>query len=192
MRVFSFWSRHSGIQLFDGTLGNNNFPDHCQIFLRHLPDAHFLHMACIRAIACCSAKSRLLRDICRPRYNASCRFLPLAGRTDDPGWKACCEALRAPIDSQRFSIAGVRCANRSDSIKQILPPLIVGASHQPHDVAAGVKIEGARLAHELHAGFVWELVAFPAITGVATRHQILPRRRASTRPGHYMVECQFP
>jgi len=76
------------------------------------------------------------------------------------------------------------------SIKKILPPLVVGPSHEAHDVAAGVEIEGARLAHELHAGFAGELVALAAIAGMAAGHKILPSGSATARPRDNVVKRQ--
>ena len=73
-------------------------------------------------------------------------------------------------------------------IKQILPPLIIRAAHQAHDVAAGVKVEGAGLAHQLHAGLEGELLAFAAIAGVAAGHEIFPGRRASAGARDHMIQ----
>src|SRR5882724_13695559 len=67
----------------------------------------------------------------------------------------------------------------AELIKQILPPLVVRPAHQPHDVAAGVEVEGAGLAHQLHAGFGGELVAFAAVASVAASDQVLPGGGAS-------------
>ena len=71
------------------------------------------------------------------------------------------------------------------SVKQILPPLIVGAAHQAHDVAAGVEVEGAGFAHQLHAGFGGRLISLAAIAGwqQATRFSQVdepPRERGMT------------
>ena len=77
------------------------------------------------------------------------------------------------------------------SIKKILPPLVVGAAHQAHDVATGVKIEGAGFAHQLHTGFIGHLVALAAIAGMAACHQIFPGGSASARTGHDVVEREF-
>src|SRR5580698_7574920 len=77
------------------------------------------------------------------------------------------------------------------SIKQILPPLVIRASHEPHDVTAGVEIEGAGLAHQLHAGFAGELIALAAIAGMATSHKVLPSRGASARAWHHVIEREF-
>ena len=60
-------------------------------------------------------------------------------------------------------------------IEEVLPPLIVRASHQAHDVAAGVEVEGAGFAHQLHAGFGGKLVAFAAIAGMAAGDEVFPR-----------------
>jgi len=81
--------------------------------------------------------------------------------------------------------------NADRSIEQILPPLVVGSSHQAHDVAAGVEIEGAGLAHKLHSGFIGHLVALAAIAGMAACHQIFPGGSASARTGHDVVEREF-
>src|SRR5262252_5477777 len=77
------------------------------------------------------------------------------------------------------------------SIEQILSPLIIRAAHQTHDVAAGVEIERARLACQLHAGFSRKLIAFAAIAGMAASDQVFPGRGASAGAGDYVVERQF-
>src|SRR5437870_1376229 len=56
------------------------------------------------------------------------------------------------------------------SVEEILPPPVVRAAHQTHDVAAGVKIECTRFAHELHPGFRSQVVALLPVAGMATRH----------------------
>ena len=70
----------------------------------------------------------------------------------------------------------LKLRNLETLIKQILPPLIVRPAHQPHDVAAGMEIEGAGLAHQLHAGFQRKLVALAAIASVAAGYKIFPGR----------------
>jgi hypothetical protein len=77
-------------------------------------------------------------------------------------------------------------------IKQVLPPFVVGAAHQSHDMAAGMEIEGARLAHELHACLGGRLVSFAAIARMAAGDEILPRRRAAARTGYHVIERKFP
>src|SRR6202453_5429629 len=69
------------------------------------------------------------------------------------------------------------------SIKQILPPLIVRPAHEPHDVAAGVEVEGAGFAHQLHSGFGWELVALAAVAVMAAGYEILPGGGTSAGAG---------
>jgi len=63
--------------------------------------------------------------------------------------------------------------------------------HQPHDVAAGVKIEGAGFAHWLHVGFVRKLVAFAAVARMAAGDQVLPGGEAAAGAGNYMVQRKF-
>ena len=46
-----------------------------------------------------------------------------------------------------IGIAGYKLSN---SVKQILSPLRIGAADHPHDMAAGVKAESAWLAQQLH------------------------------------------
>ena len=65
-------------------------------------------------------------------------------------------------------------------IEQVFSPLIVRAAHQAHDVAAGVEIEGAGLAHESHIRFVRQLIALAAIARMAAGHKVFPRRGSST------------
>ena len=66
-----------------------------------------------------------------------------------------------------------------------------GAAHQAHDVAAGMEIEGAGLAHEFHSGFAGKLVALAAIARVAAGDEIFPCRRASARTRDHVVEGEF-
>ena len=63
--------------------------------------------------------------------------------------------------------------------------------HQAHDVAAGVEIEGTRLAGGPHVGFVRKLIAFAAIAGVATGDEVLPSGEASARARDHVVEGEF-
>src|SRR5260370_5029213 len=81
--------------------------------------------------------------------------------------------------------------HRPHLVEQILPPLIVRPAHEPHDVAAGVEVEGARFAHQLHAGFEGELIALAAIAEMAARHQVFPGGGASARAWDYVVERQL-
>lgn len=60
------------------------------------------------------------------------------------------------------------------SVEEILLPLGIGAAHHAHDVTAGVQVEGARLAHQLHAGLVRQQIALLAIAVVATGDEVLP------------------
>src|SRR5579863_4081619 len=78
-----------------------------------------------------------------------------------------------------------------ESVEQILPPLIVAAAHQAHDVAASVEVEGARFAHQLHAGFERKLVALSAVAGVAASHKILPGGGASARARDHVIQGQL-
>ena len=56
---------------------------------------------------------------------------------------------------------------------------------------AGVEVEGARLAHQLHAGFDWHLIALTPIARMAAGHQVLPGGRTATRPGYHVIEREF-
>jgi len=76
-------------------------------------------------------------------------------------------------------------------IKQVLSPLIVRTAHQPHDVSAGMKIEGVGLTHELHAGFKRHLIALAPIARMAASHEVLPGRGSSSGTWHDVVQCQF-
>src|SRR5216683_6629495 len=77
------------------------------------------------------------------------------------------------------------------SVEQILPPFVVAAAHQAHDVAAGVEVEGARLTHQLHAGFGGELIALAAVAGMAAGHQIFPGGRSSAGARDDVIERQL-
>src|SRR5205807_5428268 len=81
--------------------------------------------------------------------------------------------------------------DRPHSVEQILSPLIVRPAHEPHNVAAGVEVEGARFAHQLHAGFEGELIAFAAIAEMAACHQVFPGGGASARAWNHVVERQL-
>ncbi|MCU1268946.1 MAG: hypothetical protein JWN74_240 [Acidobacteriaceae bacterium] len=76
-------------------------------------------------------------------------------------------------------------------IKQILPPAVIRASHQSHDVTAGMEIEGMRLTHQLHTGFGGHLISLAAVAGMATRDQVFPTRGPASRARHYMVQRQL-
>ena len=58
-------------------------------------------------------------------------------------------------------------------------------------MAAGVEVEGARFAHEMHARLRGELIAFATVAGMTTRDQIFPSRRASSGAGNDVVERQL-
>lgn len=79
----------------------------------------------------------------------------------------------------------------TESVEKVLSPLVVGVAHEPHDVAASVKIERARLAGGLHIGFVRKLIALAAIAGMAAGDEILPRGETATRARDHMVEREF-
>src|SRR5690242_3997415 len=72
-------------------------------------------------------------------------------------------------------------------VKQILPPLIIGPSHQAHDVAAGVEVEGAGLTHQLHSRFGNKLISLSAIAEMAAGNEVFPRRVAATGARDNMV-----
>src|SRR5579863_1453559 len=78
-----------------------------------------------------------------------------------------------------------------ESVEQILPPLIVAAAHQAHDVAAGVEVESARFAHQFHAGFERKLVALSAVAGVAASYKILPGGGASAGARDDVIKRQL-
>jgi len=61
-------------------------------------------------------------------------------------------------------------------------------AHQPHDVPAGVQIEGSGLAQGLHIDLVREMIAFGAIASVAAGHQVLPGGGASSRARDDVIE----
>ena len=76
-------------------------------------------------------------------------------------------------------------------VEKILPPFVVGTAHEAHDVAAGVEVEGARLAHQLHAGFDRKLVALAAVAEMAASDQVLPGRSAAAGARHNVIERQL-
>jgi hypothetical protein len=87
-------------------------------------------------------------------------------------------------------VDGKLAGESRELIEQIFPPLIVRPAHEPHDVAAGVEIEGAGLAHQLHAGFEGKLVSLAAIAGVAAGYKIFPRGGTAARAGNDVVQSQ--
>ena len=58
-------------------------------------------------------------------------------------------------------------------------------------MAAGVEVEGAGLAHQLHAGFERGLVALAAVAGVAAGDQVFPGGGASAGARDHVVEREF-
>src|SRR5882762_1915009 len=77
------------------------------------------------------------------------------------------------------------------SVEEILAPFVVGVAHHAHDVAAGVEVERARLAEELHIGFVGKLVAFAAVAAVAAGYEVLPTGRTAARAREDVVEREI-
>ena len=82
-------------------------------------------------------------------------------------------------------------AKAAVSIEQVLAPLGVRVAHQAHDVAAGMQVEGARLAHQFHFGFAWQLIALAPVAGVAAGDQVFPGGSSPAGARHYMVQSQF-
>ena len=77
------------------------------------------------------------------------------------------------------------------SIEEILPPLVVGAAHQAHDVAARVQVEGTGLAHQFHAGFDGKLISLLAVAEMAASDQILPCGGSAAGAGDNVIERQL-
>ena len=63
--------------------------------------------------------------------------------------------------------------------------------HQPHDVAAGVEIEGTRFTRGPHVDFVRKLVALAAVTGMAAGDEVLPGGEAAARARDHVIQCEF-
>ena len=82
-------------------------------------------------------------------------------------------------------------AQQAGLIEEVLAPLIVRVPHEAHDMAAGVEIEGAGFAREVHSSFVRILITFLPIAGVTAGDKILPGRRPATRTRHNVVESQL-
>jgi len=76
--------------------------------------------------------------------------------------------------------------------KQILLPLRIRPAHKAHDVPAGVQVESAGLARELHVGLIGQHVSLPAIAVVAAGDEVLPRRCSAARAWDDVVERKFP
>ena len=55
-----------------------------------------------------------------------------------------------------------------------------------------MQVEGARLAHQLHAGFERKLVALATIAEMAAGDKVLPCGRTSARARDYVVKRQLP
>ena len=62
----------------------------------------------------------------------------------------------------------------NDSVKQILPPLIVALTEQAHQMTARMQRERTRRALEFEASFVRRPVAFAVIARMAAGDQIFP------------------
>jgi hypothetical protein len=78
-----------------------------------------------------------------------------------------------------------------DLVEQILAPLVIGVAHHAHDVAAGVEVERARFAEEVHIGFMGKLVALAAVAAVAAGYEILPARRTAAGAREDVVEREI-
>jgi hypothetical protein len=76
-------------------------------------------------------------------------------------------------------------------VEKIFAPFVVGATHQAHDMAAGVEVEGTRFAHQLHAGFNRQLISLLAVAEVTAGDQVLPGRKAAAGTGDNMIERQL-
>jgi len=58
-------------------------------------------------------------------------------------------------------------------------------------VTAGVQVEGAGLAHQLHRGLAGQLIAFATIACVAARDKVLPGGGTPARTGNHVIEREF-
>ena len=89
---------------------------------------------------------------------------------------------------------GSEIRNECDAwlVEQIFPPTIVAAAQHAHDLATGVKREGAWLAHQSHVvDFVEQAVAFATIAGVAAGNEIFPSGVTATGTRHHVVQRQL-
>src|SRR5581483_5731166 len=77
-------------------------------------------------------------------------------------------------------------------IEKIFAPLIVAASEQTHEVAAGMQTERAGRTQQLHTGFLGRAAAFPVVAGMTAGDQIFPGRLAGAGGGYDMIERHFP
>src|SRR5262245_16128387 len=77
------------------------------------------------------------------------------------------------------------------SVEQILPPLIVALTQQPHQVPAGVQAEWTRGPRQAHPGFIRSPVPLAIVAGMATSNQILPGGFSLARARHYMIQRQL-
>src|SRR5271169_1401106 len=56
---------------------------------------------------------------------------------------------------------------------------------------AGVEVEGARFAHQLHASFEGKLVALAAVAEMATSYKVFPSGRTSARTRNDVIKRQL-
>jgi hypothetical protein len=54
-----------------------------------------------------------------------------------------------------------------------------------------VEIEGVWLAHELHAGFIGQLISLAPVAGMAAGYEVFPRGRAAAGTRDYVVQRQI-
>src|SRR5882724_2138054 len=79
----------------------------------------------------------------------------------------------------------------SNSIEQILPPLVITLGEHPHQVPAGMQTERARHASQAHVRFLRSPIALAVVAPDAAGDEVLPRTLALARARHYMVERQL-
>ena len=59
-------------------------------------------------------------------------------------------------------------------VEQIFPPLLIGSSDHPHDVAAGVQAEGSRFTLQAHVDLAEQMIPLAMVTWVAAGNQVFP------------------
>src|ERR1041384_8862540 len=73
-------------------------------------------------------------------------------------------------------------------IKQVLTPTFITVPDHTHQLPRGVQSEGTRSPRQFKSGLFGCPVTLAVIASVAARHQVFPRRPASTRTRHYVIQ----
>src|SRR5438270_7172348 len=102
------------------------------------------------------------------------------------------EATRRNIKDTGRTQTSCSLPIRLFGIEKILPPLVVAAAQQPHQMTTRVKAERTGRPEQFHSGLVWRAAPLAVVARVTAGNQVLPGCFARTRPGNHMVQSHFP